>query len=69
MTTLSRGAAWLDGITGRKKAVILVSDGFTYNRAKLALDTRPSGRLGRTNVNIYAVDMRGPGTSRRRPII
>ena len=30
MTTLSTVAAWLDGITGRKKAVILVSDGFAY---------------------------------------
>jgi VWFA-related protein len=61
MTTLSRAAAWLDGITGRKKAVILVSDGFVYDSNQLALDTRLSGRIGRTSINIYALDMRGPG--------
>ena len=43
MSTLSRVAGWLDGITGRKKAVILVSDGFTYDSTKLADDVRPSG--------------------------
>jgi VWFA-related protein len=61
MSTLSGVAAWLDGVTGRRKAVVLVSDGFAYDPRQLALDTLASGRLGRTNVNIYAVDMRGPG--------
>jgi len=61
MSALSRVAAWLDGITVRKKAVILVSDGFTYDSTMLADDIRPSGQIGRTNVNIYALDMRGPG--------
>ena len=35
MCGLSRVTAWLDGITGRKKAVILVSDGFTYVQTRL----------------------------------
>ena len=61
MTTLSTVAAWLDEITGRKKAVILVSDGFAYDSTKIADDIRPSGRIGRMNMNIYALDMRGPG--------
>src|SRR5687768_3691493 len=63
ITTLSRVAAWLDGITGRKKAVIFVSDGFVYDPHKLALDVRPSGRIGRTNVTFYGLDMRGPGAA------
>ena len=62
VSTIGKVAGWLDGITGRKKTVIFVSDGFVYDQAKLALELIPSGRIGRTNVNIYAVDMRGPGT-------
>jgi VWFA-related protein len=63
MTTLGKVAAWLDGINGRKKAVIVVSDGFVYDSTKLADDVRPTGRIGRMNVNIYGLDMRGPGTT------
>jgi VWFA-related protein len=62
VSTISKVAGWLDGITGRKKAVIFVSDGFTYDSRSLAVEFRPSGLIGRTNVNIYAVDMREPGT-------
>ena len=61
MATVENVAAWLDRITGRKKAVILVSDGVEYDPRKIVLATRPSGGIGRTNVSIYAVDMRGPG--------
>jgi VWFA-related protein len=61
MATLRKVAAWLDRVTGRKKAVILVSDGFAYDLRNIVLDTRRSGGIGRTNVSIYAVDMRGPG--------
>jgi VWFA-related protein len=63
MTTLGKVASWLDGINGRKKAVILVSDGFVYDSTKLADDVRPTGRIGRMNVNIYGLDMRGPGAT------
>jgi VWFA-related protein len=63
VTTLGRVAAWLNGITGRKKAVIFVSDGFVYDPARLADEVRPTGRIGRTNLNIYAIDMRGPGVT------
>jgi VWFA-related protein len=63
VTTLGRVATWLNGITGRKKAVIFVSDGFVYDPSRLADDVRPTGRIGRTNLNIYAVDMRGPGVT------
>ena len=62
VSAISKVAGWLDGITGRKKAVIFVSDGFVYDQKRLALEFRPSGLLGRTNVNIYAIDMREPGT-------
>jgi VWFA-related protein len=54
MRGLTNVAAWLDGIAGRKKAVILISDGFPYELHELALDTRPG--IGRTNLNVYAVD-------------
>jgi len=60
MRLLSKVAGWLDGITGRRKTVIFVSTGFVYTEEYLALDLLPTGQLGRTNVNIYAIDMRGP---------
>src|SRR5262245_42534768 len=63
MTTLGKVAGWLDGINGRKKAVIVVSDGFVYDPTRLADDVRPTGRIGRMNVNIYGLDMRGPGAT------
>jgi len=63
VNTLGRVATWLNGISGRKKAVIFVSDGFVYDPTRLADDVRPTGRIGRTNLNIYAVDMRGPGVT------
>jgi len=63
MTTLGKVAGWLDGINGRKKAVIMVSDGFVYDSTRLADDVRPTGRIGRMNVNIYGLDMRGPGAT------
>jgi VWFA-related protein len=61
MATIKKVAAWLDRIPGRKKAVILVSDGNEYDPRQILADTRPSGEIGRANVSIYAVDMRGPG--------
>jgi hypothetical protein len=61
MATVKEVSAWLDRIPGRKKAVILVSDGIEYDPRKIVLEARPSGEIGRTNVSIYAVDMRGPG--------
>ena len=30
MRGLTTVAAWLDGMTGRKKAVVLITDGFPY---------------------------------------
>ena len=54
MRGLSTVAAWLDGITGRKKAVVLISDGFPYALDQLVLDTRPG--IGRMNLSVYAVD-------------
>jgi VWFA-related protein len=61
MRVLSKVTEWLNRTTGRRKAVVLFSNGFAYDRNNLILDVRPSGRIGRTNVNIYAVDTRGPG--------
>ena len=44
VSTISKVAGWLDGITGRKKAVI--SERWVqYDPEKLALELRPSGRL------------------------
>ena len=42
-------------MTGRKKAVVLITDGFQYALEELALDTRPG--IGRMNLSVYAVDM------------
>jgi hypothetical protein len=68
ISTLANVAAWLGGQTGRRSTVILVSDGFVTGsssvaraRENLTLDTLTSGRIGRANVNIYAIDMGGPG--------
>jgi VWFA-related protein len=61
MANIRKVAAWLDRIPGRKKAVVLFSDGNEYDTRQILVDTRPSGEIGRTNVSIYAVDMRGPG--------
>ena len=61
MANIRKVAAWLDRIPGRKKAVILFSDGNEYDPRQILVDTRPAGEIGRTSVNIYAVDMRGPG--------
>ena len=61
MRVLSKVTEWLNRTTGRRKAVVLFSNGFAYDLNQLTLDVRPSGRIGRTNVNIYAVDTRGPG--------
>jgi VWFA-related protein len=61
MANIRKVAAWLDRIPGRKKAVILFSDGNEYDTRQILVDTRPSGEIGRTNVSIYPVDMRGPG--------
>ena len=54
MRGLTTVAAWLDGMTGRKKAVVLITDGFPYAIDDLALDTRFG--LGRMNLSVYAVD-------------
>ncbi len=54
MRGLTTVAAWLDGMTGRKKAVVLITDGFPYALDDLALDTRPG--IGRMNLSVYAVD-------------
>ena len=54
MMELTTVAAWLDGMTGRKKAVVLITDGFPYALDDLALDTRPG--IGRMNLSVYAVD-------------
>ena len=55
MRGLTTVAAWLDGMTGRKKAVVLITDGFPYDSIDdLALDTRPG--IGRMNLSVYAVD-------------
>ena len=66
MANIRKVAAWLDRIPGRKKAVVLFSDGNEYDTRQILVDTRPSGAIGRTNVSIYAVDMRGPGAYRHR---
>ena len=58
MAMVREVSAWLARIPCRKKSVILVSDGFEYDPRKTVL---ASGEIGRTNVTLYAVDMRGPG--------
>ena len=55
MRGLTSVAARLDGITGRKKAVVLITDGFPYGLDELTVDTRPG--IGRMNLSVYAVDM------------
>ena len=68
MTALSTVAAWLDGITGRKKAVILVERWVRRTGStKIADDIRPSGRIGRMNMNVYASTCAGLARCRRRP--
>ena len=64
MRGLTTVAGWLDGITGHKKAVVLITDGFQYGLDDLALDTRPG--IGRMNLSVYAVD-RTRAPCRRRP--
>ena len=44
MATVKEVSAWLHCIPGRKKAVILVSDGIEYDPRKIVLEARPSGR-------------------------
>ena len=55
MMELTKVAGWLDGMTGRKKALVLITDGFPYTLEDLALDTRAG--IGRMNLSVYAVDM------------
>jgi Ca-activated chloride channel family protein len=74
--TLRNVMTWLEGQTGRRNTVVLVSEGFVMgspdperppevvSRENVALELA-NGRIGRANVNIYTVDMRGPGATQQ----
>lgn len=64
MAALSNVADWFTGVRGRRKAIILVSEGFSYPLIDVLRESRsggrgtPPGRIGRTDVSIYPVDPR-----------
>jgi VWFA-related protein len=75
---LQRWVAWLAGLSGRRKAVVLFSEGTSYDTSDVFRNVDASqiedlmrdtiGTAARNNVAIYAIDPRGLPTGKPGPV-